>query len=272
MCSQRSHLQGISPFLLPFLVFNFSRIPMKNLSLSVLSTTLLATLSFSAHAQTVAPAAAQTYELAYNVGVVSDYRYRGVSQTRLQPAVQGGVDLTVGSFYAGVWASNIQWIKDAGGNAKVELDVYGGYKYELAKDITLDFGALSYQYPNNKLSPSANTTEAYVGIASGAYSAKYSRSMSNLFGFSSSKGSGYLEANLDYELVKGTNLVAHLGHQTVKNGSDFSYNDYKIGATYEALGGKLAASIIGTDNKNYVSPKGKNLGKAGVVLGYTKNF
>jgi uncharacterized protein (TIGR02001 family) len=248
----------------------------KTHALSAASIALLTLMSSATFAQTTVattPAPAPAYELAYNVGVVSDYRYRGISQTRLQPAVQGGVDLTAGAWYAGAWASNIKWIKDAGGNANVELDLYGGYKYEVAKDITLDFGALSYVYPSNRLAPSANTTEVYIGIAKGAYSAKYSHAVTNLFGFGSSKGSSYLEANVDYELLKGTNLVAHIGHQAVKNTSNASYTDYKIGATYEALGGKFAASVIGTDSKNfYLSPKSKNLGKTGIVVGYTKTF
>ena len=53
--------------------------------------------------------------LAYNVGAVSDYRYRGISQSRLKPALQAGVDFTKGPFYLGAWASTIKWIKDAGG-------------------------------------------------------------------------------------------------------------------------------------------------------------
>ncbi len=246
----------------------------KTHALNISGVAALALMGSAAIAQTSPAAApAPAYELAYNVGVVSDYRYRGVSQTRLQPAVQGGVDLTAGAWYAGAWASNIKWIKDAGGNANVELDLYGGYKYEVAKDITLDFGALSYVYPSNKLATSANTTEVYIGIASGPYSAKYSRSITNTFGNGSSKGSDYLEANIDYELVKGTNLVAHIGHQTIKNASALNYTDYKLGVTYEALGGKFAASVIGTDgDKALYTYKNKNTAKAGLVVGYTKTF
>jgi uncharacterized protein (TIGR02001 family) len=247
----------------------------KTHALSATSIALLTLMSSATFAQaTVAtPAPAPAYELAYNVGVVSDYRYRGISQTRLQPAVQGGVDLTAGAWYAGAWASNIKWIKDAGGNANVELDLYGGYKYEVAKDITLDFGALSYVYPSNRLAPSANTTEVYIGIASGAYSAKYSHALTNTFGYGNSKGSSYLEANLDYELIKGTNLVAHIGRQTIKNWSTASYTDYKVGVTHEALGGKFAASFVDA-SKDYLAtaPNGKNTSKSGIVVGYTKTF
>jgi uncharacterized protein (TIGR02001 family) len=47
----------------------------------------------------------------------------------------------------GAWASTIKWIKDAGGGADVEIDLYGGYKGELVKDVAYDVGVLSYQYP-----------------------------------------------------------------------------------------------------------------------------
>ncbi len=231
---------------------------------------LTSTASMAQTAAAAAPAAT-SLDVAYNVGLVSDYRYRGISQTRLQPALQGGADVTYGAWYAGVWASNIKWVKDSGGNANVEIDLYGGYKYALNDAVTLDVGVLAYQYPRNQLSTSANTTEVYVGVASGPFSAKYSHATTNLFGFASSKGSDYLEANVDYELLKGTNLVAHVGRQNVKNNIGSSYTDYKLGVTYEALGGKFAASVIGA-NQDYFAPNGKNISKAGLVVAYTKSF
>jgi uncharacterized protein (TIGR02001 family) len=238
-------------------------------------TSLAIATAFTATPVLAQTAAAPAFELAYNLGVVSDYRYRGISQTRLQPALQGGVDLTAGSFYAGVWASNIKWIKDLGPGSKgqMELDVYGGYKYEVAKDITLDVGALAYVYPSNNVAPNANTLEMYLGLASGPVSVKYSHAVTNTFGYATSKGSNYLEANLDYELVKGTNFVAHIGRQTIKNNSAASYTDYKLGVTYEALGGKLAASYVDA-SKNFLAtaPNGKNTSKASLVVGFTKSF
>lgn len=242
---------------------------MKTLALSLTSIALLVSSNLS-QAQT---AAAPAFEASYNIGAVSDYRYRGISQTRLKPAVQGGFDGTYGNWYVGAWASNIKWLKDAGSDGSLEIDVYGGYKYEIAKDVTVDVGALTYIYPSNTTIPNANTTELYIGVATGAFSAKYSHAVTNTFGFTNSKGSGYLEANLDYELTKGTNLLAHVGHQTIKKTSVASYTDYKLGVTYEALGGKFAASVVGTDSKNvYLTPAGKNNGKTGLVLGYTKTF
>lgn len=67
--------------------------------------------------------------LSFNVGVVSEYRYRGISQSRLRPALQGGIDYAgANGFYVGTWASTIKWVKDAGGDGDVEVDLYGGYR------------------------------------------------------------------------------------------------------------------------------------------------
>src|SRR3954462_13099168 len=96
-------------------------------------------------AQPGAPKAPEPdYTLAFNVGAVTDYRYRGISQSRRDPAIQGGADFTHKSgFYVGTWASSIKWVKDAGGDASVEVDLYGGYKTTF-NDIGFDIGLLRY--------------------------------------------------------------------------------------------------------------------------------
>src|ERR1700741_5157165 len=89
-------------------------------------------------------AAAPADPLSFNVGAVSEYRYGGISQSRLKPALQGGIDYAAANgFYVGTWASTIKWIKDIpGGDADVEIDLYGGYKTEVSKGLTLDVGGL----------------------------------------------------------------------------------------------------------------------------------
>ena len=88
------------------------------------------------------PASAQSdMQVAWTVGVVSDYVFRGFSQTGEDPAIQGGVDLTSGAFYAGAWASNV----DFGDDTDAEIDVYGGYRTE-AGGFALDFGVIGYLY------------------------------------------------------------------------------------------------------------------------------
>lgn len=234
---------------------------------------VLALFTAAAMAAFAAPVQAQeTSPLSFNVSVASDYRYRGISQTRLKPALQGGLDYDFGNgFYLGTWASTIKWVKDAGGDAQVEIDVYGGYKTEISKGLMLDVGLLQYYYPSNKLNPSANTLEVYGALTFGPVTAKYSHSTSNLFGFADSKQSGYLDLSATFEIGGGFNLVPHIGHQKVKNNSAASYTDYSVAVTKDYAGFTFAGAVVDTDTDVYVA-KGKDLGKAGIVLSVKKVF
>ncbi|MFZ6768838.1 TorF family putative porin [Undibacterium sp. Di26W] len=219
-------------------------------------------------------------EVSFNAAVTSDYRYRGISQTRLQPALQGGADYThnPSGFYAGTWASSIKWTKDAGGGGDVEIDLYAGKRGEIAKDVSYDVGVLSYVYPSNGLAVSANTTEIYGQLSYGPAYAKYSHSVTNLFGFADSKNSGYLDlgANIDISNISsGLTLNLHAGHQQVKNTGVASYTDWKLGVSKDF--GVLTASlaVIGTNASEvtYASPaNGKFLGKTAVVVAISKTF
>jgi uncharacterized protein (TIGR02001 family) len=82
--------------------------------------------------------------LSANVGLTTDYVFRGISQTAETPTVQGGFDATCGLFYAGVWASGL----DFDGAATVEMDWYAGFKPKTGA-ITWDFGVIYYSYPNS---------------------------------------------------------------------------------------------------------------------------
>jgi uncharacterized protein (TIGR02001 family) len=220
--------------------------------------------------------------LSFNVGAVSEYRYRGISQTRLKPALQGGVDYAAPSgFYVGAWASTIKWIKDIpGGDAKVEIDLYGGYKTEVAKGLTLDVGGLYYLYPSNKLKnvagfANANTFEVYGALSFGPVTAKYSHSTTNLFGTVDSKGSGYFDVTANFDLGDGFTLTPHVGHQTVKHTAVASYTDYSLTLAKDFSGLVLTAAVVGTDADKtfYANPvNGKFMGKNSVVVGLKKTF
>jgi uncharacterized protein (TIGR02001 family) len=219
--------------------------------------------------------------LAFNVSVTSDYRYRGISQSRLDPALQGGMDYTNNptGFYLGAWASSIKWIKDAGGDANFELDIYGGKRGNFSESITYDIGVLSYVYVDNKLGDvsgfaNADTTELYAQLGFGPAYVKYSHSLTNLFGFVDSEGSGYVDVGANIELVETLTLNLHVGNQSVKNNDDYAYSDWKIGVTKDF--GFMTASIaaIGTDSSKewYYTPKGEFTGKSAAVLTLTKTF
>jgi uncharacterized protein (TIGR02001 family) len=213
------------------------------------------------------------YTLTGNISLVTDYRYRGISQSRLKPALQGTVDFAHKSgFYLGAFATNIKWVKDGGGNGNVEIDLYGGYKGTIVGDLGYDVGLLQYLYPSNNFTPSANTLEGYGGLTYKQFTLKYYRSFTTLFATPNSKGSGYIDAGASFDLGDGWGVNAHIGHQSVRNNSAGSYTDYKLGVTKELAGFVFGASLIGTDTDAYKSPKGKNLGKAGIVLSAGKNF
>jgi uncharacterized protein (TIGR02001 family) len=240
------------------------------LKLAILVSTLIA--SGAVLAQTKAPE--PDYTLSYNVGAVSDYRYRGISQSRLNPALQGGVDFSHKSgFYLGTWASTIKWIRDAGGDARAEVDLYGGYKTTVGP-IGLDVGALRYLYPNSDLPISPNTTELYAAGTWGPATLKYSHAVTNLFGFADSEKSYYVDLSATFDTgFWGLTLTPHVGYQKVKNNDPFSYTDYSITVAKEFMPGLVGSLMfVDTDNDNYLAPNGKNLGKAGVVVGVKYSF
>ena len=240
---------------------------------SALSLITLALASGAAVAQT-APAPAST--LSYNIGVVTDYRYRGISQSRSKPALQGGIDYTDKSgFYVGAWGSTINWIKDSGASdGSMELDIYGGYKASVG-DIGYDVGVLRYEYVGNKLGKvagfsNANTTEAYGALTYGVFTAKYSYSLGDTFGNVDSKGSTYLDLSANFDLGGGFTLTPHIGRQVIKNPPGYSYTDYSLTLAKD-LGNGLSATgmIVGTnaDKVNYDFGGKGYLGKDALVVG-----
>ncbi|MBH9577367.1 TorF family putative porin [Inhella proteolytica] len=205
--------------------------------------------------------------LSFNASLTSDYRYRGISQSRLKPALQGGADFAHDSgFYLGTWGSTIKWIKDSGGDASTEFDFYGGYKKEIAAGLTLDVGLLKYVYFNHELAVSPDTLELYGALSAGPATLKVSRSTSNLFGFSDSKGSMYYDLSATFDLGNGFSLTPHVGRQTVKRNGSYSYTDYSLTLNKTVGAVTWGVAAVDTNTDAYVGAKGKDLGKAGVVL------
>jgi uncharacterized protein (TIGR02001 family) len=258
---------------------------------------LLATSS-AAFAQT-APAAAAP-EVTYNVGVVSQYRYRGIAQTHGDAALQGGIDYANASgFYAGAWGSTIKWIKDNAAAApqsdvkgKLEVDMYAGYKGEAA-GIGYDFGYLRYEYVKNTLErtggggvyTNANTEEVYGALTFGVVTAKYSYSLGDLFGARNSNGSTYTDLSANFDLGNGYTLVPHVGRQVVNNDAlNANYTDYALTLNKD-MGNGLSVSLSAittngqgktTDNAGaggyYRSAKGYDTAKNALVAGIKYSF
>ena len=265
--------------------FSFSKIAA---SLAILATS-------ASFAQTKAPE--PDYTVAYNVGVVSDYRFRGLSQTSLKPALQLGVDFAHKSgFYLGAFGSNVNWVKDFNLATKgsYELDLYGGFKGNITEDLGFDVGLITYIYPGNTSgkagTPSggnysnANTNEIYAGLTYNVFSFKYSRSMGDFLGNLRSGGSQYFDLSANFDLGNGFTLTPHIGRQTVPNqnfggstdGKAANYMDYAL-TLGKDFGSGLSgtAALIGTDTKRpgfYRDSKDKDLGKSTLVVGVKYTF
>ena len=248
---------------------------------------ILASLIASAFAGTTTAFAEEKspHTLTGNVGIVNDYRFRGISQTFAQPAIQGGFDYSHASgIYLGTWASNVYGGSNGSGlgvdynNGSMEWDFYGGYKWDLGP-VALDAGVLRYQYPGAKWTnvqrTSFNNTEVYMGGTWKWFTLKYSSALTDYFGTNQqtvggacgvlangtastvcaparaggSKGSNYWDLSGNFELPMGFNLVAHVGKVQVKNYSLFNYTDYKIGVTKEIAGLTWGLAYIDSNAK-----------------------
>ncbi|MCZ4303937.1 TorF family putative porin [Zoogloeaceae bacterium G21618-S1] len=204
---------------------------------------------------------AEDSPISANVGFVSDYQYRGYSQTKENMAVQGGFDYAHASgFYAGVWGSNVSWLDEG----SLEVDVYGGFKNTLG-DFGYDVGLLQYVYPGGKIGgESADTTEAYVGVSWKFLTFKYSYAFTDLFGATNSDGSQYFDLSASHEVGGGFTLGAHLGRQKIENGT--SYNDWKVGVSKDYAGFSFGLNYVDTDVDN------DDNADARVILSVSKSF
>jgi uncharacterized protein (TIGR02001 family) len=219
-------------------------------------------------------------ELAGNVSLTSDYRFRGVSQTQNGLAVQGGIDYTHSSgLYAGNWNSSVSSQVYTNGSG-IESDLYAGFKKKVFKDITVDVGTMNYFYPQatNNTSNNFDTNELYAGVAyKELVTAKYSQSLSNYFGIANSSGSTYMQADVAVPVFGKLTAVAHAGRTDVNNSAKLNYTDYNVGVTYDLKGWNIGAkyytnSSKGTGFQTANTVSGEKLYKNAAVLSVSKAF
>ena len=234
---------------------------------SLITTAVLGALAAPSFVFAADAAPASDFTASYNVGLFSQYIFRGLTQTNNKPALQGGFDVNHKSgLYIGGWASNVSWLRDnasigtalynTGGS--LEIDLYGGFKTELGKTgLGIDLGALQYYYPgaHNTSLPKANTTELYGALSYGWLQAKLSGVVSNdAWGFGKKynastggddeRGTYYAELNANIPLADtGITALLHVGRQefnqakSLPENPDASYTDWKVGLTKGFDGG-----------------------------------
>jgi uncharacterized protein (TIGR02001 family) len=244
----------------------------------------IAGLAGAALMPAVASAQSSPHSFTGKVALYSEYEYRGISQTSEKPALQLNLDYAHASgFYVGTFLTNIKWLEDAaevGGfdtSAKLEWDIYLGYKKEIAKDLLLDVGYLRYEYPSSgAFSPKPNTDEVYVGLTWTFLNVKYSHSINDTFGVPNSKNSTFIEANIAYPLpsLPALTLTGHIGHQEFKNNDALSYTVWKAGAVYDFGSGLTAGAYVkGTDaEEGLYTYRGKDWSKDRLVAFVAYSF
>lgn len=252
------------------------------------SSLLCAAAALPLAAQAQGTAAASDWTVSGNVGLFSDYRFRGMTQTDYGPALQGGFDVGHSSgFYIGNWNSNVE--QKLYNGASLEMDFYGGFKGAVG-DFSYDLGAIYYYYPKSGADGATkiDNTEFYIGGGWGPLSAKYYWAVSDFFGVPDTKNSYYVDVSGSFPLASGFGINAHVGYQKVKGlpgGSIDSNTDYKIGVTYDLSGWVFGLAYIGNSEKEFAftgnslyeaaaglrsSPEGA--GKSSVVASVSKSF
>lgn len=183
-----------------------------------------------------------------NLTFTNAYLFRGLDVTEGKPAIQGFIHLAGNAGgYGGLWMSNVSGNVFHNGNS--EMYFYGGKNWDIGSGYTLDTGFAHFIYPNAKYSSlidgkevKYDTTELKLGVKKGIYEAVlwYGTSkhwagfdFNNAFEKSSLRGTTYVELNANPELAKGVTLNLHAGKQSIKDLSDWSWTDYKIGVTFD---------------------------------------
>ncbi|MFA6915342.1 MAG: TorF family putative porin [Parachlamydiales bacterium] len=242
-----------------------------------------------------------------SVSFVTDYRFRGISQTMRQPAVQGTLDYSHScGFYLGTFGSNVDGTTNYYNNTSLELDFYSGFKGELfpksIPNLTYNVGAILYYYPGGESALAHpvrfNTAEFYVELGYEWINVRYWQTLTNYFGFcdrytpfnwhdgdadapnGNSKGSNYIEANCNFEICPTWSTQLHIGRQTIRNYHHMNYVDWRATISKEFDWFTLFCYYVGTNaNHNYYNvpdnefnEKVRSLTAQGFVFGITRTL
>jgi len=193
---------------------------------------------------------AQAAEVSANVALVSDYRFRGISQSNEDIAIQGGFDLAFDNgIYIGTWGSSVDFDSTDGFNGSLELDYYIGWGMDVGENSAIDVGYLYYDYPGDDGSGEGDYQEVYGSFSwhdltlGMAYSDDYYGETEKFF---------YYYADYSFSLGENLSLDLHVGFNDLDEDGGFlsneedSYTDYSVGLTWSVMGVDLGAAYVGT--------------------------
>ena len=226
----------------------------KVLSRSVLAAALVSTMGMA-----TTGAAQADEEWSANVGVASEYVWRGVTQSDEELAVWGGVDYSKDYFYLGAWAANVDF--GPASDATFELDIYAGFSDTLEGGLTYDVGIIGYFYPTAAGSEDLNFYEVSGGLGYGLTEAL---EVGGYAYFDPDNENVYVEGTAAYGVTENFSADVSVGSYTFDAGED--YLNWSVGGTYSAGGldfdlrywdtdieGPLGGDVDGTEERVVLS-------------------
>jgi len=239
-------------------------------SITGLSALAIAILSTPAYAQDETDPPESSVTISGSATVVSDYRFRGISQTDKHFALQGGIGLSHESgFYVSVWGSSIDDYVANGSDQ--EIDFIGGWKKDFDGTV-LDVGLLYYFYPGGN---GANTDffEPYVSVShtlgpvSAKLTANYAWKQNALTVGNGKEDNLYVAGDFSTAIPETPlTLSAHIGHSFGPSYLTIGdeYTDWNVGVSYSYRNLTLGMQYVDTDG-TFIAPSGKNVSKGGVL-------
>ena len=188
-------------------------------------------------------AAQASAEISGNVSIVSDYAFRGISQTAEKGAIQGGFDYAAESgFYAGTWMSNVEF----GTESSTEMDLYFGYGGSMG-DLGYDVSYIYFDYEGDA---EFDYQEYALALSYGDFSFGVNYSSEYL----GDGGPDFVYPYVGYSmaLTEGLSLDLHYGYSDI-DAADFwgpgedSYSDYSATLGFSAGGVDFGLAFVGTD-------------------------
>ena len=219
-----------------------------------------------------------------NIALTTDYEFRGLSQTQHSAAVQGGFDLTDGQFYAGTWASNLNFGSSGASQIHVpmEFDVYGGWRPKVGP-VSLDLGAIGYLYPDAHDLP-AGSFNYWEVKAAGTITPITPLTLGATVNFSPefpAKGGNawYEEINASYAVNDSLSISGAVGHQSADaagyfvttTGAVSDYTTWNVGATFTTHGFLFDLRYVGA-NQDIVNFAGQEVSDDTVVLSIKRSL
>ena len=229
---------------------------MKRTIMAVLTASMIGLgLGFGANAAELVTEKDVNGKISANVGMVSEYFFRGITQTDKKFAVQGGLDFAHKSgIYVGAWGSNVDFDQSPDTEESVEVDLYGGWSGELGKSkVKLDVGAIYYWYPGSNAAGTVDYEfwEVYVGLSKDFSFASASAKVSYSPDYFAETGDAtYVDLGVDIPIGKYFTLNLHGGYQWIDDNLAFGaddYFDYLVGISFSLIGLDFQVAYVGTD-------------------------